>query len=155
MNAPKSSGPLIGALAAAIVVAIGIVGALSRHFSTSGNSSDVVATPSASAPADASPTQTSYKDGTYSEAGSYSTPGGIERITVTLTVAGGVVTAADLTQQVVSGTAQQYQSQFAAGYKTYVVGKSIDSISLTRVSGSSLTPAGFMNALAAIKKDAA
>jgi hypothetical protein len=41
-----------------------------------------------------------------------------------------------------------------ADYKQYVVGKKIDEVQLTKVSGSSLTPQGFNDALAKIKAEA-
>jgi hypothetical protein len=43
---------------------------------------------------------------------------------------------------------------FVSGYKQYVVGKNIASIHLDRVSGSSLTGAGFNAALARIEIEA-
>jgi len=43
---------------------------------------------------------------------------------------------------------------FISGYKPYVIGKNIDTISLDRVSGSSLTPAAFNEALGQIKTEA-
>jgi len=49
---------------------------------------------------------------------------------------------------------QHYQSRFLSGYKQYVVGKNISSVNLTNVSGSSLTPIGFDNALTQIKAQA-
>jgi uncharacterized protein with FMN-binding domain len=139
---PTSTGPLIGA----VVVAIGIIGALVARGSHSASPSATVSS---------SPTTSVYKDGIYTESGEYSTPGGIEHISITLTLSNNTVTKAELTQQGVSSNAQFYQSQFASGYKSLVEGKSLNEISVTRVSGSSLTPTGFMNALAAIKKAAA
>ncbi len=50
-----------------------------------------------------------------------------------------------------SSRSRQYQSEFAAGYKTQVIGKDISTISVGKVSGSSLTGNGFNDALAKIK----
>ncbi|KXK09170.1 MAG: hypothetical protein UZ21_OP11001000228 [Microgenomates bacterium OLB22] len=47
------------------------------------------------------------------------------------------------------------QGLFAEGYKTQVVGKSIDELKLDVVNGSSLTPKGFEDALQKIKTEAA
>jgi hypothetical protein len=47
-----------------------------------------------------------------------------------------------------------YQGLFIANYKQYVIGKSIDSLNLSEVSGSSLTSSGFNAAVAEIKAQA-
>jgi uncharacterized protein with FMN-binding domain len=67
---------------------------------------------------------TSYKDGTYSATGSYDSPGGLEKISVTLTLASDKVTAATAVSGANDPTA------------------------------SSLTPMGFNKAVAAIEKQA-
>lgn len=95
-----------------------------------------------------------YKDGTYNATGDYRTPGGSESIEVRVTLAGGVITDAEVTQNATGGEAEEYQSQFVSGYKSQVVGKNIDEVSLSRVAGSSLTPLGFNNALDTIKSEA-
>ncbi len=95
-----------------------------------------------------------YKDGTYSAEGMYQTPQGGEHIGVTLTLASGVVTAASLTQSPLIPESRRYQDLFISAYKQYVIGKSLDSISLSRVSGSSLTSGGFNEAVAKIKVQA-
>ena len=53
-----------------------------------------------------------------------------------------------------SGIVAQYQ-QFIAGIDQEVVGKSLNDIEVTKVSGSSLTSGGFNEALAQIKSEAA
>jgi len=95
-----------------------------------------------------------YKDGTYTETGSYSSPGGRESIEVTLTVAGDIITSATVTANATSGEAKQYQADFISGFKDLVVGKDIDEVNLSRVAGSSLTSNGFNAALESIKADA-
>ena len=99
-------------------------------------------------------TSATYTDGEYTETGSYSTPGGTEDITVTLTLADDIVTAVSAKGSATSGNSAQYQSQFLSGYKANVEGKDVDTISLSRISGSSLTSDGFNKALEAIKADA-
>lgn len=105
---------------------------------------------------EATPQQTSgYTDGTYTATASYRTPESSEQVTVTLTLKDGVVTSSSLSfPQTRERESRQYQSQFESGYKQYVVGKTIDSISLSRVSGSSLTSNGFNAALEEIKTQA-
>ena len=95
-----------------------------------------------------------YKDGTYSATGSYSSPGGRESIELTVTIAGGVITSTSLVENATSGEAKSYQDDFASGYKSLVVGKNVDEVSLSRVAGSSLTSNGFNAALDQIKSDA-
>lgn len=99
-------------------------------------------------------TSGSYKNGTYSATGRYQTPGGAESIGVNVTIADGTITDASVTQQPISDEAHEYQAAFASGFKSQVVGKKIDEVSLNRVAGSSLTPDGFNNAINTIKTQA-
>lgn len=140
---------LIAAVATAVIV-------LSANDSTQGepsNSETASVSPSATPP-ESSTATSSFKDGTYSATGSYQTPGGQESIGVTVTLAGGTITDASVNQEGKTGEAQEYQSKFASGFKTQVVGKKIDEVSLTRVAGSSLTSNGFNNAIDDIETQA-
>lgn len=98
-------------------------------------------------------TQT-YENGTYSATGSYDTPGGEESITVSVTIVDDVITATNAQASGNDHDSEEYQSMFIANYKSLIIGKSIDSVSLSRVSGSSLTSNGFNDALDAIKQQA-
>lgn len=69
-------------------------------------------------------------------------------------MAGDKVVDATFSGKPTSQASEKYQSNFNDGFKTKVVGKSIDEIKLTVVNGSSLTPIGFMDALSKVKKDA-
>ena len=95
-----------------------------------------------------------YTDGTYSAEGTYRSPGGAESVGVTVTLEDGIVTAATFTPHATLPKSVTMQGNFAAGYEAYVVGKSLDEISLTVVNGSSLTGKGFMDALTQIKAEA-
>lgn len=95
-----------------------------------------------------------YADGTYIATTSYSTPGGQESLGLTVTIANNTIANITLDQKAKSGESMQYQSDFAAGYKSLVVGKKVNDISLSRVAGSSLTCNGFNTALDQIKTDA-
>lgn len=95
-----------------------------------------------------------YTDGTYTAQGDYSTPGGSEEISVTVTLAGGSVTDVEADGSATGGNSAQYQREFLSGYKSEVVGKSLDEVQLSRVAGSSLTSTGFNRALDTIKNDA-
>ena len=96
----------------------------------------------------------SYTDGTYTAEGSYSTPESVETITVTLTLADGVVSDVEVVGEPTRAESQQYQGQFIGGIADEVVGKSLDDISVSRVAGSSLTSGGFNQAVEDIKAQA-
>jgi uncharacterized protein with FMN-binding domain len=95
-----------------------------------------------------------YKDGTYAAAGAYFSPAGPEAIQVSVTLKNDVITDAKVTGDATNDKSIKLQNLFIAGFSEQVVGKSIDSVSLGVVNGSSLTPMGFMNALKAIKQNA-
>lgn len=118
------------------------------------SSSSAANTSGASSNSTGANTSSAYKDGNYSATGQYDSPGGNESITISLSLKNGDVTATSAKSGANDSTAQQFQSDFIAGYKSLVVGKSIDSIHLSRVSGSSLTSQGFNEALNSIKSQA-
>lgn len=95
-----------------------------------------------------------YKDGTFTADGAYRSPAGNENVTVGLTLKDGIVTDATFKGDATNPASKNLQAAFAAGYKAQVVGKSVDSISLGVINGASLTPKGFMEALAKIKVEA-
>ncbi|QPE03797.1 hypothetical protein IT882_10980 [Microbacterium schleiferi] len=74
---------------------------------------------------------------------------------MTLTLADDVVTEVEVTGNPQARESEQYQSQFIGGIKNEVVGKRLDEVSVSRVSGSSLTSGGFMQAVELIKAEAA
>ena len=95
-----------------------------------------------------------YKDGTYTASSSYQTPGGQEDITVKLSLANGAVTGTTISQAANNRESEQYQGSFKQNYSSYVVGKKLSDINLSRVSGSSLTSDGFNQALDQIMSQA-
>ena len=98
--------------------------------------------------------KTAYKNGTYTADGSYQSPAGTETINVTLIIKNDIVIDSTVTGTSDNGRSQRYMSMFISNYKSYVTGKNIDSIQLDKVSGSSLTPNGFNDALSKIKVEA-
>jgi flagellar basal body-associated protein FliL len=99
--------------------------------------------------------KTVYKNGTYTSIGDYNSPGGAEQIKVTVTIADDVVTDATVVSETTSGEqAVRFQDRFISGFKSQVVGKNIVDVSLSRVSGSSLTPQGWNDAIAKIQAQA-
>lgn len=96
-----------------------------------------------------------YEDGTYTADGSYQTPETVEKISVTLTLADGVVTDVEVTGDPQAPETEQYQGQFIDGISDVVEGKPIDELDVSRVAGSSLTSGGFNDAVESIKEQAA
>ena len=76
-------------------------------------------------------------------------------MTVTVTLADGVITAVKAVGDGDNPNSKRYQSEFAGGIADVVVGKNIDDIKVDKVAGSSLTSAGFNDAIEEIKADAA
>jgi hypothetical protein len=105
--------------------------------------------------ADSDSSATTYTDGTYTAEGSYSSPGGTESIEVELTVTDDVVSAVTVTPEATSGNAVRFQEEFASAISDEVVGQELASLSVDKVSGSSLTGDGFNAALDQIRSDAA
>ena len=106
--------------------------------------------------ADAGPTDevSAYTDGTYTKTGTYVSPAGVEEVVISVTLERGVVTASTFTGTATNPGSVNNQKKFAEGFEGEVVGKPIDSIALSVVNGSSLTPKGFMEALNEIKVEA-
>lgn len=98
--------------------------------------------------------QNSYKDGTYSTTGNYQSPAGKEEIGVSITLQNGIITDATFTPKATNEVSIKLQGMFASGYKQMVVGKTLDEVKLDKVSGSSLTPKGWNDAIEKIKLEA-
>lgn len=154
----SSNKALIGIIVVVLIAVAATAAVVWGTSSTNDNSSEsLVSTSPSTSPSpssEATGESTAYKDGTYSADGSYQTPGGQQSIGVTVTLAGGMITDATVESHASSGESVEYQGRFLDGYKSQVVGKKIDEVSLTRVSGSSLTPNGFNNALSEIESKA-
>ncbi len=110
--------------------------------------------PDSTASADASDDST-YADGTYTAEGSYATPESVETIVVTVTLEDDVVTGVEVTGDPQKSESEKYQGEFIGGIADVVVGQEIDSLSVSRVAGSSLTSGGFNQAIETIKSEAA
>lgn len=125
---------------------LGVAGALTLAACSNGAGS--------TAANDAVASSNEYTDGTYTADGSYQTPRSTESISVTVTLADGTVSDVKVKGSPQAAESKQYQSQFISGISNEVVGKSIDSLKVTRVSGSSLTSGGFNEAIEKIKQEA-
>lgn len=104
----------------------------------------------ASSTAASSGAAASFKDGTYTALGKYVSPGGPSAVDVTLTLKKNVVSAVKVVPKAENATAQSYESRFASGISAQVVGRRLDELDVTKVSGSSLTSQGFDRAVEAI-----
>lgn len=150
----QSSSKRIGVIVAVVVV-LGVI-ATSIAFDKKDTAvapvtPEPVTTPVTTTKQPSDKPKTVYKNGTYSSTGFYMSPGGGDRLNVTLVIANDVVTDATITEAAGDNTSVKYQEKFIAGYKQYVIGQKIDTLNLTKVSGASLTPIGFNDALAQIK----
>lgn len=95
-----------------------------------------------------------YKDGIYTVNGMYTAPSGSEELSVSITLKNNIITDATVTNTAKNDISKKLQDMFISGYKPYVVGKNIDTVKLNKISGSSLTPKGFNDALDKIKLQA-
>lgn len=139
------TGTALAGLAGALMLAGCSGSATDTSSSTDDNTSDTSTSSSDSG---------AYTDGTYTADGSYQTPESVETISVTLTLADGVVTDVEVTGDPQARETEQYQGQFIAGIADEVVGVSIDDLAVDRVAGSSLTSGGFNQAVEDIKDQA-
>ena len=153
-NSPNKAiiGIIVVALLVAAATAVIVLSANNAAQENTSTSSTTSVSPSAS-PSTGSE-NSAFKDGTYTAQGNYQTPGGQESIGVTVTLSGSTITDASVEQQGKTGEAEEFQSDFASGFKAVVVGKKIDEVSLSRVAGSSLTPNGFNDAISDIQNQA-
>ncbi|HVX57187.1 MAG TPA: hypothetical protein VHA37_05635 [Candidatus Saccharimonadales bacterium] len=104
--------------------------------------------PSQSQTAPASPG--SYKDGSYTASSDYSVPSGDENIRVTLMLQNGVITDSSVQNSEYDRTSAEFQQEFAATYRSYVVGKKIDTLKLGIIAGASDTTQAFNDAVGRI-----
>lgn len=160
-NGKKKVAAIVGLLVIVVVIGVGVI-----VSNQSQPQADLASTPSPGITTEASPsaspgsseeesaTTSAYKDGTYEATGSYVSPGGNQTIKVSLMVKDGAIADANTTAGASDRTSQEYQGKFISGYKAQVVGKQLDEVNLSRVSGSSLTSRGFNDALNQIKNQA-
>lgn len=123
----------------------------------SGTTAPLVTDTPATTPADVKGSPVSallYKDGSYNAVGEYNSPGGAESIEVALVLKGDEVVDATVVSGAKRSQSVRFQTLFIENFKPFVIGKNIDEITLSKVSGSSLTPKGFNDALAKIKAEA-
>ncbi|CAN5390051.1 hypothetical protein BH09ACT1_BH09ACT1_28160 [soil metagenome] len=138
------------------VAGLSLLGTLAGCSSTTtaATTDDSSASSSDSGSSSSSSSTGTYKDGSYTEEGSYQSPAGNDSIKVEVTLKSNVVTAVTVTGEATNPTAKEYQSDFISGIQSVVVGKKIDDLNVSKVAGSSLTSTGFNAAIEKIKSDA-
>ncbi len=164
-NSRNNNSKLLVPIAVVIIV-LGIIAFMARGGQRTQNAT-TEPTPQAMTPEDTgtqieptnqqndnTPNEQTYKDGTYSATGNYVSPGGAEELSVQITLKDGIITAAEVDSKAFRPNSVKFQGMFVSGYKPLVVGKNIDEVQLTKVSGSSLAPGGFNEALNEIKQQA-
>lgn len=161
---------IIGLVVIVLLSAVGTTGAVAYNnrpiaqpssFYIEGGSSRVSNAPTGIQPtnttsssASSSPAPT-YKDGTYSANGTFYTPDGTEQIGVAITIANNNITNVSIdSSSIYSRTSAEYTSVFSDGINQVVDGRNVNDVRVSRISGASLTPMGFNNALEMIKHDA-
>lgn len=155
---PLKKNPAIAALI--VVVLIGLAaGAVvlinkERHDNDADDTTSSLQNNTTSTSSSSTDSNTQYKDGTYTKSANYISPGGRESVTVGVTIKNGVVTDSTFSATASDRDAREYQSMFSGSYKSQVVGKSVNALSLSRVAGASLTTNAFNDALDQIKSDA-
>lgn len=146
----------VGMIAVGAVILVGIGAVVYKtRMNSSSQTSDSLSMEQSESTASSSPiAMVSYKDGTYDAVGAYTSPAGAEEIDVKLTLKGNIVTDAAVIAKATAPKSQFMQKAFIDGFKEQVIGKSIADLKLSKVSGSSLTPLGFNDALEKIKSQA-
>lgn len=94
--------------------------------------------------------QNQYKDGQYEAVGEYQSPAGAESLKVNLTLKDDMIVDVTATVMATKRESVEWQKKFVSGLKSAVMGKKLSEVNLTKVSGSSLTPKGWNDAVAKI-----
>jgi len=151
----KTSSSKIYWIAGVVVIAVGLIWYVMSPKASTMDADGDESTPVAQTTDNSSaPSSATYKDGTYTAQGDYSTHVGPEEITITLTLKDNVITDTQFSSVPNAPMSARYQGMFVDNYKQFVIGKNVNTVHLGKVSGSSLTPIGFNDALEKIKLQA-
>lgn len=131
-----------------IVVFLAVLGILSKNSGNSGTTVTPTSTTSATTTTTSTNNTGTVTDGTYTSTINYAVPhGATSSVTVTVTIAGGVISNVSTAYNEGDRESVMYDNSFDAEYKTLVVGKKPANISLSQVGGASLTSNAFMRAI--------
>lgn len=89
------------------------------------------------------PVASGYNDGSFDATSSYYVPRNNESIKVTLTLVDGIITDSSIQNSGGDRVSARYQENFAAVYKSAVVGRKISTLKIDVIAGASLTSQGF------------
>ncbi len=157
-EAKKGTNTTMGLIAIVLVAVLAVGFFVVRSSSVKNDSMMAEPTNTMNAPADNGDVmmekEKSYTDGTYEVVGNYTSPGGEEQLGVIITLENNLISDVEVTVLATRPISNKMQTDFAENYKTMVVGKNIDEVKLEKVSGSSLTPIGFNDALEKVKAEA-
>ncbi len=140
--------------ALATVAGLSLAGALAGCASTTSTEAAGSGSSSGTSASSTSDNTSSFKDGTYSTTSAYAAPGGNDEIAVSLTVKSNIITSVTVTTVAAHDEGVRYAAQFEAQISSVAVGKSLATLNVTNVAGSSLTSQGFNAALATIRSEA-
>ncbi len=107
--------------------------------------------------ADTTTDASDYTDGTYTASATYMTPKRTEHtVAISLTLVNDIITESTIQfdDKAAGETSNDNQARFADAYTTLVVGQSLDTVSLARVGGASLTSTAWNEAKAKIAAEA-
>lgn len=149
----KNNGVIIGTVAV-LVLLVAVYGYYSYSNKTS-TVPEVAVTPTVTvSPIVTTAPANKFKDGSYSATGNYNSPGGAEEIGVNVTVKGDVITDASVKVMATRPVSKNFQTIVSTNIKSLVVGKKLNDVVLDKVSGSSLTPKGWNDAISKIESQA-
>ncbi len=144
----KNNNTFLGAAIFVVIAVLAFV--LNSSKSTPPTNTPTPNQPSVLTPT-ASPTTSitnlEIKDGTYEATGEYTSPAGPEVVPIKLTLKNGVIETIEFNQKATNPGTIKFQGMFKEGFKAQVIGKKITEVKLDKVSGSSLTPKGFNDAI--------
>ncbi len=152
-NTQPQSNKFLAGTAVFVVIAI-IVFVLNASNTPKAPSAPVTTETEMTSPTSENKMVDGFVDGTYEAMGEYTSPAGPEKISVSLTLENGVVVDSTVVPQAVNPNSVKFQGIFTENYKAQVIGKKISELKLDKVSGSSLSPKGFNNAVEKITAEA-
>lgn len=150
----KGNGVMLGTVAALIIA----VAAYGFYTYTKKDQTVATITPTPTTSPTPSPSDVvksyMFKDGDYSATGIYNSPAGKEQIGVKVSVKEDIITNASVQVTATNPASKNWQTVVSNNIKSLVVGKKLSEVVLDKVSGSSLTPKGWNDAIAKIQAQA-
>lgn len=159
-ESPNRQKQVIATLAVLIVIVVIVAGAVyasssKQEEATTNAATSTTATENVDQSAkNATQANTRYADGNYDASSRYSTPGGTDTMDISVTLQNGSVIAVGASTSPQDAESKEYDNNFLDEFKTFVIGKNIEDVQLSRIAGASLTTGGFMDALESVADQA-